>query len=73
MLKQFDKKNIDIIMKIWKDNNIKFQPFISNDYWAENYVKVRNEFLSNNIYVYTEATKILAFIASSCVSPFRMA
>ncbi len=65
MLKQFDKKNIDIIMKIWKDNNIKFQPFIPNNYWADNYVKVRDEFLNNNIYVYTEATRILAFIASN--------
>ena len=65
MLKQFDKKNIDIIMKIWKDNNIKFQPFIPNYYWADNYVKTRDEFLNNNIYVYTESTRILAFVAAN--------
>lgn len=65
MLKQFDKKNIDIIMKIWKDNNIMFQPFIANSFWADNYVKARDSFLNNNVCVYTEATKILAFIASN--------
>lgn len=62
MLKQFDKKDIDIIMKIWKDNNQKFQSFINSKYWIENYVRTRNEFLENKIYVYTESDKILAYI-----------
>lgn len=62
MLKQFNKKDIDIIMKMWKDNNQKFQSFINNDYWINNYIKTRDEFLQNKIYVYTEATKILAYI-----------
>lgn len=62
MLKQFNKKDIDIIMKIWKDNNHKFQNFINNQYWIDNYIKTRENFLSNKIYIYTEATKILAYI-----------
>lgn len=62
MLKQFNKKDIDIIMKMWKDNNQKFQSFITNDYWINNYIKTRDEFLQNKIYVYTEAAKILAYI-----------
>lgn len=62
LLKQFDKKDIDIIMKIWKDNNQKFQSFINSKYWIENYVKTRNEFLENKIYIYTESDKILAYI-----------
>ena len=36
MLKQFNKKDIDVIMKIWKDNNQKFQGFIDNKYWIDN-------------------------------------
>jgi len=63
MIKQFEKKDIDIIMKIWKDNNQKFQSFIKNDYWTENYINTRNEFLADKIYIYTEASKVLAFIA----------
>ena len=63
MLKQFDKNDIDIIMKIWKDNNQKFQPFIVSEYWANNYKDFKNEILADKVYVYTEATKILAFIA----------
>lgn len=63
MLKQFDKKDIDVLMKIWKDNNQKFQFFINNEYWTNNYVNFKNELLSDKVYVYTEATKILAFVA----------
>ena len=63
MLKQFNKKDIDIIMKIWKDNNQKFQGFIDSNYWIDNYIKERDEFLNSKIYVYTESTQILAFIA----------
>lgn len=65
MLKKFNKRDIDIIMKIWKDNNQQFQPFIKNQYWIDNYVKTRDEFLASSIYVYTEAEKILAFISVS--------
>ena len=63
MLKQFEKNDIDIIMKIWKDNNQKFQPFIPNEYWSQNYVILKNEILNNKVFVYTEATRILAFVA----------
>ena len=63
MVKQFDKKDIDIIMKIWKDNNQRFQGFIDNQYWIDNYINARDEFMKSKIYVYTEATEIKAFIA----------
>ena len=63
MVKQFNKKDIDIIMKIWKDNNQKFQGFIENQYWIDNYVKTKEEFINSKIFVYTEATEIKAFIA----------
>ena len=63
MLKQFDKKDIDVIMKIWKDNNQKFQTFVTNDYWSKKYISTRNQFLEDNLYVYTEAANILAFVA----------
>ena len=49
-------------MKMWKDNNHKFQTFINNEYWINNYIKTRDDFLQNRIYVYTEAAKILAYI-----------
>ncbi len=63
MLKQSNKKDIDIIMKIWKDNNIRFQSFIENQYWIDKYVQTRDDFLKSKIYIYTEATEVLAFIA----------
>lgn len=63
MVKQFDKKDIDIIMKIWKDNNQRFQGFIDNQYWIDNYINARDEFMKSKIYVYTETAEIKAFIA----------
>ena len=63
MLKQFNKKDIDTIMKIWKDNNQKFQGFIGSQYWVDNYIQTKEEFLKNKIYIYTEADRILAYIA----------
>ena len=62
MLNNFNKKDIDIIMKIWKDNNQKYQGFMGNQYWIDKYIQTRDEFLNSKIYVYTESTKILAFI-----------
>ena len=62
MLSNFNKKDIDIIMKIWKDNNQKYQGFMGNQYWIDKYIQTRDEFLNSKIYVYTESTKILAFI-----------
>ena len=49
MVKQFDKKDIDVIMKIWKDNNQRFQGFIDNQYWIEFKEKLtRSLFFSKN-------------------------
>lgn len=62
MVKQFNKKDIDIIMKIWKDNNQRFQGFIENKYWIDNYVKTREKFINSKIFIYTESTEIKAFI-----------
>ena len=63
MVKQFDKKDIDVIMKIWKDNNQRFQGFIDNQYWIDNYINARDEFIKSRIYIYTEAAEIKAFVA----------
>ena len=63
MIKQFNKKEIDTIMKIWKDNNQRFQGFIDSQYWIDTYVKTRDEFIKSKIYIYTEAAEIMAFVA----------
>ncbi|MCR5145837.1 MAG: GNAT family N-acetyltransferase, partial [Clostridia bacterium] len=62
MVKQSNKQDIDVIMKIWKDNNLKFQSFIDSQYWIDKYVQTRDEFMKSKIYLYTEETEILAFI-----------
>lgn len=64
MLKQSNKKDIDSLMKIWKDNNIRFQGFIESQYWIDKYIQSRDEFLKGKIYIYTEETDILAFIVT---------
>ena len=68
MVKQFEKNDIDTIMKIWKDNNqikkqkVEIGASIDNQYWIDNYVSTKDEFLKSKIYIYTEATEIKAFI-----------
>ena len=62
MVKQSNKQDIDSIMKIWKDNNLRFQSFIESQYWIDKYVQTRDEFMKSKIYIYTEETEILAFI-----------
>lgn len=62
MLKKFDKKDIDIIMNIWKENTQKLHDFSNGSYWSDNYLNVKNMFLNNDIYVYTETNEILAYV-----------
>ena len=52
-------------MKLWNFWLLSFHNFINKEYWINNYIKTRDQFLQNKIYVYTETTKILAYIVVS--------
>ena len=63
MIKQLNNNDIDIIMKIWKDNNQRFQNFIDNQYWIDNYIQTKNIFMNSKIYVYIENEEIQAYVS----------
>ena len=64
MLRELREKDIDDVMKLWRDGNYKAHNFIPNEYWSNNYNKVQNEYLrKSDTIVYEEDGKIKAFIS----------
>lgn len=41
MIRKLEKNDIDVIMQIWVNENIKVHSFISKEYWKNNYNYVR--------------------------------
>lgn len=62
MIRKFNKNDIDIVMQIWKNENIKAHNFIEEEYWQNNYEYVRNLLPNSEIYVYTNQNIIEGFI-----------
>ena len=46
MIRKFEKNDINPVMQIWKNENIKAHKFISKEYWKNNYNYVK-EILPN--------------------------
>lgn len=64
MLRKLKEKDIDDVMKLWRDGNFKAHNFIPNEYWSNNYRKVQDEYLrKSETIVYEEDGKIKAFIS----------
>lgn len=62
MIREFEKKDIDIVMNIWKNENIKAHNFIPKQYWESNYNLVKEMLPSAQIYVYMIEEEIVGFI-----------
>lgn len=62
MIRKFENDDIDIIMQIWQDENIRAHQFIPNTYWENNYSYVKSVLPSAEIYVYIIKEKIVGFI-----------
>ena len=41
MIRKFEKNDINPVMQIWKNENIKAHKFISKEYWKNNYNYVK--------------------------------
>ncbi len=58
MIRKFRTEDIDNIMQIWLDTNIKTHNFIQKQYWTDHYARVKNLLPRAEIYVYeTNNTK----------------
>lgn len=62
MIRKFENTDIDAVMQIWQNENIKAHNFIPKEYWESNYEYVKKLLPNSEIYVYIENDKIEGFI-----------
>ena len=64
MIRKLEETNLDAVMQIWLDTNIKTHRFIPAEYWSGNYEMVRSLLPEAEVYVYEDdATgEIVGFI-----------
>lgn len=62
MIRKLDKNDINQLLQIWLEVNIKTHNFIPKEYWEEQYDNVKELLPNSEIYVYEENKKIVAFI-----------
>lgn len=62
MIRKFENNDINDIMQIWKNENIKTHKFISKQYWESNYPLVKQVLPKAEIYVYLMKEKVVGFI-----------
>ena len=64
MIRKLEEANLDAVMKIWLDTNIKTHDFISAEYWLGNYEMVKSLLPEAEVYVYEDdaTEEIVGFI-----------
>ena len=62
MIRKFEKKDINAVMEIWKNENIRTHNFIAKEYWKDNYEQVKDILPKADIYVYILDEKIVGFV-----------
>lgn len=64
MLRELKEKDIDDVMKIWRDGNFKAHNFIPNAYWSDKYTNIQEKISrESNTLIYEEEGKIRGFIS----------
>jgi len=62
MIRELKETDIDQIMKIWLDTNIKAHHFIDSSYWLKSYVTVEKVLPQATVYVYDSNGQIQGFL-----------
>lgn len=62
MIRDFMTTDIDRVMQLWLDTNVKAHNFIESRYWRDNFGLVKEMMPNSTIYVYEENAEIQAFI-----------
>jgi len=62
MIRQLKIGELDSVMKIWLETNIKAHDFINKSYWQENYAAVKEILPNAEVFVYEENHIIRGFI-----------
>lgn len=62
MIRKLKKDDINDVMEIWKNENIKTHQFIQKEYWKNNYNYVKEILPKAEVYVYILEENIVGFI-----------
>lgn len=62
MIRIFQKTDIERVMHIWLESNIKAHSFVPKEYWMSNYDMVKEQILQAEIYVYETEGNIKGFV-----------
>ena len=62
MIRLFEFRDLDRIMEIWLEGNLKAHPFIKEEYWRQNYETVRFVLPNAEVYVFEEDEEVQGFI-----------
>lgn len=62
MIRKFEKNDINTIMEIWENENIRTHNFIEKEYWKNNYKYVKDILPNADIYVYVLGEQIAGFV-----------
>ena len=64
MIRKLEEVNLDAVMQIWLDTNIKVHDFIPAEYWSGNYEMVKSLLPEAEVYVYEDDStgEIVGFI-----------
>lgn len=62
MIRNFRKDDIDKVMQLWLETNVKAHHFIDSSYWNDNYNMVKEILPKATIYVYDKNDEIQGFI-----------
>ncbi|MEG6520451.1 N-acetyltransferase [Desulfotomaculum sp. 1211_IL3151] len=62
MIRRFKIDELDIVMKIWLESNIKAHDFISKSYWQGNYEMVKEMLPNATIFIYEDNSIIQGFV-----------
>lgn len=61
-IRPFQIGDIDALMTLWLEGNLKAHAYIPSDYWINNYDAVKKELPQATVYVYEQDHQILGFI-----------
>ena len=62
MIRKFEKNDINVVMEIWENENIRTHNFIAKEYWKNSYKYVKDILPNADIYVYILDEHIVGFI-----------
>ena len=62
MIRKFDINELETVMEIWLDTNIKAHDFIHTSYWKTNYDLVKEMLPDATIFVYEDNNQVQGFI-----------